>query len=97
MDAYHFKQNAIEKIWSRLTNDAKAEKKRAIDIWKQKLSFLSHSQKVVKALLKKSRDRQCTQALHQWKNWSMCLENACRVKILQHDYTRKIFMSQVFY
>jgi hypothetical protein len=36
MDVYHHKTNAIEMIWHHLERDARKEKKRAFDIWKEK-------------------------------------------------------------
>ena len=52
MDCYHFKTNAIERIWHRLMMDAKQEKKRALDIWKQKQNFNGHQGKLIKRLIK---------------------------------------------
>lgn len=57
MDIYHFKTNAIERIWYRLCKDAKEEKKRAMDIWKQKLGFVNHTKNFLLRLLNKRNAR----------------------------------------
>ena len=82
MDCYHFKTNAIERIWHRLSMDAKQEKKRAMDIWKQKLNFKGHQAKLVKRLVKSHENRLKEQALFEWKSWFTLLEHSCRVRCL---------------
>jgi uncharacterized protein (UPF0335 family) len=64
MDAYHFKTNAIQKIWHLLNKEAKQEKKRAIDIWKQKQGFHGFTKKAVKSVIKK-------RTFYNWKSWSL--------------------------
>jgi hypothetical protein len=76
--------------------EAKQEKKRAIDIWKQKQIFQGHQSKLVKRLLKWRENRFKEQALYEWKAYSCLLEHSCRVRCLQLDITTKAYLSQLF-
>jgi hypothetical protein len=49
--------------------------------------------KKFKNLVKKRKLRQLEQALFNWKGWSMNLENCVRVKVLQLDFTQKVFLT----
>ena len=96
LDSYHLKTNAIERIWHRLIQDSKQEKKRAMDIWKQKLGFNKLTDRKLKQIIKRRNDRFLAQAIYNWKNFSMVLENACRMRMLQVGYTEKLYLSQLF-
>jgi hypothetical protein len=57
MDTYHFKTNAIEAIWHRVTQDARKEMKRAFDIWKQKKGFETHTIAMLRRVAKHRENR----------------------------------------
>ena len=67
-----------------------------MDIWKQKLVFRNHSLTKFKQLIKKRNHKYLNQAMNTWRSYSNIIEHACRVRILQIEYTQKVYLSQVF-
>ena len=47
--------------------------------------------------MKQRNDKNLRDAIYSWKNYSLTLDSICRVRILQVEYTQKMFLSQVFY
>lgn len=97
MDTYHFKTNAIQKIWNRLFNDSLQEKKRALDIWKHKQGYEGKKHLRLRRIFKKKNDRRCEDAFQVWLRYSKELEYHCRVKVLHMNFTRKVYLSHVFH
>lgn len=62
MDVYHFKTNAVNKIWHKIMSDSLKDKKRAMDIWKEKKTFQRDTQLRLKRIFKKSHNRRCEDA-----------------------------------
>jgi hypothetical protein len=56
MDSYHFKTNGIDRIWHMLSRSSTQEKKRALDIWKQKMHHQHYSVSKFRKLIKRRND-----------------------------------------
>ena len=83
-------------MWHLLNLNARQETKRAMDIWKQKQGFNKHKLSKMMVLFKKRKQFVLEQALFRWKSNSMLMEHVCRSRILQLDFSHKLFLSHVF-
>lgn len=96
MDSYHFRTSGVQRLWHMLAKGSKQELKRALDIWKGKLSFQSHSVSKLQNLIKRRNEVNMRKAVYTWRHYSLSLDNACRIRILQIETTQKMYLSQVF-
>lgn len=96
MDRYHFKTNAVEKIWHLMSNGARQTKKRALQIWKQKKNFDAERLSKLRRLVLYRRNQCQSLALRRWQTESDLMMGACRQRLLQMDFTRKVMLSHVF-
>jgi len=53
--------------------------------------------KFLRRIAKKREHRQMEQAIYAMKDYSGRLAYACRVKVLHQEFTKKMFLSQVFH
>lgn len=93
MDSYHFRTSGIQRLWHMMAKGSKQELKRSLDIWKQKLGFQSHLQSKFQNLIKKRNEVNMRQAVYTWRHYSLTLDHACRIRILQMETTQKMYLS----
>ena len=96
MDCYQFKTSAIERMWALLNRGSKCELKRAMSIWKEKLGHEVYSLSRFKNLIKKRNAKNLGIAVNKWKAYSTALGHAVRVRVLQIEYSQKLYLSQCF-
>mmetsp|Transcript_2433 Transcript_2433/g.3717 ORF Transcript_2433/g.3717 Transcript_2433/m.3717 type:complete len:98 (-) Transcript_2433:273-566(-) len=96
MDRYHFKTNAIDKIWFLLNRGCRQELKRALSIWKGRKEFDLTKLQKAKNLAIRRRNNIWRTAFHQWQTYSLQVEHLTRVRVMQIDMSQKLLLSQVF-
>jgi hypothetical protein len=96
MDTYEQKTNAINKVWEKLCQSANADVKRAVNIWKEKNRFDNKRVARFKKILIKRMHESMSQALLRWKGFSIEVDQACRMIMLQREYSQKAYLTTVF-
>ena len=70
--------------------------KRAFAIWKEKKRFDNHKLRKALQLMQTKNKANCTIALNTWRTYSNLMGHSVRVRILQIEYSQKLYLSQVF-
>ena len=97
MDRYLFKTNAIERIWFLMNQSAKKEMKRCLTIWKLRKQFNIHKLRKMRELVYKKMYNKMRKAFLRWQQQSGLMYHSCQVRLLQIEYSQKLYLSQVFY
>jgi len=96
MDIYEKKTNAINKVWEKLCQSANADVKRALNIWKEKNRFDNKKVARFRKILMRRLHFALNQALVRWKNFSIEINQACRMILLKQEYSQKFYLTTLF-
>ncbi len=74
IEAYDSKTRAVQIIWKRIVEDARKEKHRAYQMWKERFTRFRVTKFKVKQLLWKKLYKQMMIAMAAWKNFNTYFE-----------------------
>ena len=70
--------------------------KRALNIWKEKNRFDNKKVAKFRKILVRRLQSSLNQALVRWKNFSIDIDQACRMIMLKQEYSQKCYLTTLF-